>query len=345
MDNIQIDNFQINSKQKNFSSSNQSDDENNGQLESSQKKESDNKKKEQKLKIKMKRKLRKKMTNEQKLSNKQMSNNQEQKLKKDRLSNIFSEVSKDNQLEIPNKKYKIEQEPQVLNQFLNENQKNETIIFNKQPEQIMVNKLPNFIENIEQNQYLSIALSKSNEHQHLLFQKFLNFLGITQEEYVNIQQYLPDVPSEQLPQFLVQQKRINETFQIQKQQQQQLIHQNQQINQVIDNYQQQQNDQFLINEQDQYEQFQILLIQNQQNQNYKFLQNQIQEQQYQQKFIEIEFKFNPELSDENLECDICAETYMNGDKLAILPCIHRFHLNCITSWMQKSPQCPICHQS
>jgi hypothetical protein len=34
-----------------------------------------------------------------------------------------------------------------------------------------------------------------------------------------------------------------------------------------------------------------------------------------------------------LECDICLETYIEGDRLGRLPCSHRFHVGCIHKWI------------
>lgn len=42
-------------------------------------------------------------------------------------------------------------------------------------------------------------------------------------------------------------------------------------------------------------------------------------------------------------CAICIEDYSDGDKLRVLPCNHRFHMECIDQWLSsRKPLCPIC---
>ncbi|CAD8112119.1 unnamed protein product [Paramecium sonneborni] len=366
---VSSEDFEVNSAQRNTSQSDQSDDLENMMQFSKQKKT--NKRQSKQNLPNIKRVIQKrdnKMTNKQQLQYKEMPNNQ-QKMnlkKKSSLSNQFAEVFEDNLLANTQQKNKIEQVFQVQQKFEHkiqeknqqnyqglENDKNVSI---QQPQQeqldvnnlqqievnnIQQNQLPNYLNNTGQFQYLRTALSKNIKHQPLLFKRFLNFLQMTQEEYDHIKQSFPEIPPDFLPQFILEQRQINKAFQNNQNQQQQ--QQQQQINQVLQNQfrqqQQQLNNQFMLNQQYQQQQnFQF--FQNQQQQ-----QNQIQQHQEQEErnFIETEFKFNPQLSDGNLECAICAQTYLNGEKLAILLCIHRFHLNCFTSWMQKSPLCPICH--
>ncbi|CAK91174.1 unnamed protein product (macronuclear) [Paramecium tetraurelia] len=209
---------------------------------------------------------------------------------------------------------------QVENQFNQiESEKNQfNFIQGPEEEQIQANEvqqnfIPMYLDNKGNYKYLRRALSMENEHQPLFFKRFLNSLQMTQEEYDNIKQSFPQIPSEYLPQLILEQRQINNVFQNklpQEQQQQQQIIQNQQ---------------------------------QQQDQGNQFFQNQQQPQGNQLNFIETEFKHNPNLSEDNLECSICAQTYLDGDKLAILLCIHRFHLTCFTCWLKKSKQCPICH--
>lgn len=45
---------------------------------------------------------------------------------------------------------------------------------------------------------------------------------------------------------------------------------------------------------------------------------------------------------DNNQCMVCLETFAEGDQLRQLPCLHRFHCQCIDTWLQRSCQCPIC---
>ena len=43
-------------------------------------------------------------------------------------------------------------------------------------------------------------------------------------------------------------------------------------------------------------------------------------------------------------CSICLERFKQGDKLWVLPCDdrHKFHGECIKSWLTKNSSCPLC---
>lgn len=59
----------------------------------------------------------------------------------------------------------------------------------------------------------------------------------------------------------------------------------------------------------------------------------------------IEFDENIKLSScdmDKLECIICLVSFEKGDKLKLLFCTHRYHVDCIDSWLKKSSICPSC---
>eukprot|EP00798_Chlamydomonas_sp_ICE-L_P012401 gene12401-15592_t len=41
-------------------------------------------------------------------------------------------------------------------------------------------------------------------------------------------------------------------------------------------------------------------------------------------------------------CAICLESYEAGQKLRILPCYHRFHMDCVDHWLGSHRLCPVC---
>lgn len=48
-------------------------------------------------------------------------------------------------------------------------------------------------------------------------------------------------------------------------------------------------------------------------------------------------------------CSICCEDYVSEDVVRVLPCSHRYHLECIDKWFlsstdrTKEPACPMCN--
>lgn len=51
------------------------------------------------------------------------------------------------------------------------------------------------------------------------------------------------------------------------------------------------------------------------------------------------------MDDDKKNCVICLNDFKNGDKAIILPCIHLFHKDCITSWLKQNDKCPICKKN
>jgi len=56
----------------------------------------------------------------------------------------------------------------------------------------------------------------------------------------------------------------------------------------------------------------------------------------------LRIPFQEKSKDEENVCEICLLDYNKGDTLIYLPCIHRFHEECIVGWLSKKAQCPIC---
>lgn len=47
-------------------------------------------------------------------------------------------------------------------------------------------------------------------------------------------------------------------------------------------------------------------------------------------------------SEENKQCAICQECYEVKEQYIILPCLHRFHSQCVSKWFERKNTCPIC---
>lgn len=45
------------------------------------------------------------------------------------------------------------------------------------------------------------------------------------------------------------------------------------------------------------------------------------------------------------ECSVCLCQYENLDAVAVLPCFHFFHQQCIGEWLSRNDACPLCKQS
>jgi hypothetical protein len=50
-------------------------------------------------------------------------------------------------------------------------------------------------------------------------------------------------------------------------------------------------------------------------------------------------------TDEHLKCSICLEQIVYGDVLRSLPCLHRYHVDCVDRWLRTKAICPICKYS
>ena len=44
-------------------------------------------------------------------------------------------------------------------------------------------------------------------------------------------------------------------------------------------------------------------------------------------------------------CAVCLDDFASGDRVTRLPCIHRYHSECISKWLANSSLCPVCKQN
>lgn len=49
-----------------------------------------------------------------------------------------------------------------------------------------------------------------------------------------------------------------------------------------------------------------------------------------------------EVNTAQTQCSVCLEAFRAGEELRVLPCFHRYHMQCIDQWLARSPACPIC---
>ncbi|XP_040986531.1 RING-H2 finger protein ATL40-like [Juglans microcarpa x Juglans regia] len=57
----------------------------------------------------------------------------------------------------------------------------------------------------------------------------------------------------------------------------------------------------------------------------------------------FEYKVAEKGNTSSVDCAVCLENFKMGDQCRLLPnCRHSFHVQCIDSWVLKTPVCPIC---
>ncbi|KAK4189803.1 hypothetical protein QBC35DRAFT_121400 [Podospora australis] len=49
--------------------------------------------------------------------------------------------------------------------------------------------------------------------------------------------------------------------------------------------------------------------------------------------------------EEESKCVVCVEDMPKGEKVAVLPCTHSFHGECVTPWLKLHNTCPVCRRS
>lgn len=59
--------------------------------------------------------------------------------------------------------------------------------------------------------------------------------------------------------------------------------------------------------------------------------------------VDIENQTNPGNVHETC-CSVCLADYVDGDELMMLPCQHAYHKVCVSEWLQRQSQCPLCKQ-
>jgi hypothetical protein len=42
------------------------------------------------------------------------------------------------------------------------------------------------------------------------------------------------------------------------------------------------------------------------------------------------------------ECQVCFDSFEVGVSFKTLPCLHKYHVHCIDTWLVKKPTCPVC---
>jgi len=47
-------------------------------------------------------------------------------------------------------------------------------------------------------------------------------------------------------------------------------------------------------------------------------------------------------ADQEAHCCICIEQLKDREETILLPCTHKFHASCISTWLKRTPLCPLC---
>lgn len=50
------------------------------------------------------------------------------------------------------------------------------------------------------------------------------------------------------------------------------------------------------------------------------------------------------ISNDNIDCCICLDKLEENHKSIALECSHRFHMSCISNWLKKELNCPLCRK-
>ena len=50
------------------------------------------------------------------------------------------------------------------------------------------------------------------------------------------------------------------------------------------------------------------------------------------------------ISNDNTDCCICLDKFEENHKSIVLECSHRFHRACISNWLKKELNCPLCRK-
>ena len=51
------------------------------------------------------------------------------------------------------------------------------------------------------------------------------------------------------------------------------------------------------------------------------------------------------ISNDNTDCCICLDKFEENHKSIVLECSHRFHRSCISNWLKKELNCPLCRKN